>query len=98
MIRRPPRSTRTDTRLPYTTLFRSRRGAAPRPGKRRALHAVRDLGRPAGGGRGAGAARLSAGLLVRPAGAAGRGPPHRCVETHAWRLRAIVMEIGRAHV
>src|SRR3546814_8417105 len=23
MIRRPPRSTRTDTRLPYTTLFRS---------------------------------------------------------------------------
>src|SRR3546814_19952702 len=25
MIRRPPRSTRTDTRLPYTTLFRSDR-------------------------------------------------------------------------
>src|SRR3546814_14750181 len=25
MIRRPPRSTRTDTLLPYTTLFRSRR-------------------------------------------------------------------------
>src|SRR3546814_1227846 len=25
MIRRPPRSTRTDTRCPYTTLFRSRR-------------------------------------------------------------------------
>src|SRR3546814_11531541 len=24
MIRRPPRSTRTDTRLPYTTLFRSK--------------------------------------------------------------------------
>src|SRR3546814_1023171 len=24
MIRRPPRSTRTDTRLPYTTLFRLR--------------------------------------------------------------------------
>src|SRR3546814_16624668 len=30
MIRRPPRSTRTDTLLPYTTLFRSERvGAAP---------------------------------------------------------------------
>src|SRR3546814_16293716 len=28
MIRRPPRSTRTDTLCPYTTLFRSRRGAA----------------------------------------------------------------------
>src|SRR3546814_18180855 len=28
MIRRPPRSTRTDTLFPYTTLFRSRRIAA----------------------------------------------------------------------
>src|SRR3546814_10209736 len=27
MIRRPPRSTRTDTLFPYTTLFRSRRDA-----------------------------------------------------------------------
>src|SRR3546814_15677730 len=27
MLRRPPRSTRTDTLLPYTTLFRSRLGA-----------------------------------------------------------------------
>src|SRR3546814_9653732 len=37
MIRRPPRSTRTDTLFPYTTLFRSR--AADRAGrKRRAQH------------------------------------------------------------
>src|SRR3546814_967610 len=28
MIRRPPRSTRTDTLFPYTTLFRSGRGIA----------------------------------------------------------------------
>src|SRR3546814_5492336 len=28
MIRRPPRSTRTDTLFPYTTLFRSRRNLA----------------------------------------------------------------------
>src|SRR3546814_7314750 len=28
MIRRPPRSTRTDTLFPYTTLFRSHRGQA----------------------------------------------------------------------
>src|SRR3546814_18757476 len=28
MIRRPPRSTRTDTLFPYTTLFRSNRGLA----------------------------------------------------------------------
>src|SRR3546814_12892761 len=35
MIRRPPRSTRTDTLFPYTTLFRSVAGgrrARPRPG------------------------------------------------------------------
>src|SRR3546814_18250399 len=31
MIRRPPRSTRTDTLFPYTTLFRS--GAGCRPGR-----------------------------------------------------------------
>src|SRR3546814_6833779 len=30
MIRRPPRSTRTDTLFPYTTLFRSRQGSRPR--------------------------------------------------------------------
>src|SRR3546814_1910271 len=29
MIRRPPRSTRTDTLFPYTTLFRSTRSRAP---------------------------------------------------------------------
>src|SRR3546814_17052490 len=33
-LRRPPRSTRTDTVFPYTTLFRSRRGGArPRLGR-----------------------------------------------------------------
>src|SRR3546814_14325965 len=36
MIRRPPRSTRTDTLFPYTTLFRSTRtGAALNLGRRR---------------------------------------------------------------
>src|SRR3546814_6268684 len=39
MIRRPPRSTRTDTLFPYTTLFRSRRGKGARRGS--ALHAHR---------------------------------------------------------
>src|SRR3546814_12822972 len=29
MIRRPPRSTRTDTLLPYTTLFRSKTSSLP---------------------------------------------------------------------
>src|SRR3546814_5317186 len=34
MIRRPPRSTRTDTLFPYTTLFRSLLGTQCRLGKR----------------------------------------------------------------
>src|SRR3546814_19527444 len=38
MIRRPPRSTRTDTLFPYTTLFRSQDGAA---------HGARRAHRPA---------------------------------------------------
>src|SRR3546814_10287406 len=46
MIRRPPRSTRTDTLFPYTTLFRSR-GAGPPgnilpPAYRRRVRATED--------------------------------------------------------
>src|SRR3546814_9468260 len=33
MIRRPPRSTRTDTHFPYTTLFRSAGGGVARVGE-----------------------------------------------------------------
>src|SRR3546814_251164 len=50
MIRRPPRSTRTDTLFPYTTLFRSPRGRPGREHQRRrprcaALCRRRDLAR-----------------------------------------------------
>src|SRR3546814_1434900 len=38
MIRRPPRSTRTDTLFPYTTLFRSRRDRGHRAHRRRNVH------------------------------------------------------------
>src|SRR3546814_3314904 len=38
MIRRPPRSTRTDTLFPYTTLFRSERGGAGRSRRSRYRH------------------------------------------------------------
>src|SRR3546814_10909550 len=44
MRRRPPRSTRTDTLFPYTTLFRS--GGAGGHGRARQLGAVRRLSRP----------------------------------------------------
>src|SRR3546814_3774324 len=37
MIRRPPRSTRTDTLFPYTTLFRSRLQQRPPQGLSRAV-------------------------------------------------------------
>src|SRR3546814_12200137 len=39
MIRRPPRSTRTDTLFPYTTLFRSHRRARVVAGSGRQFHA-----------------------------------------------------------
>src|SRR3546814_7813247 len=47
MIRRPPRSTRTDTLFPYTTLFRSPPARSPpaTPRRQRCPH----CGRPAGG-------------------------------------------------
>src|SRR3546814_9922953 len=41
MIRRPPRSTRTDTLFPYTTLFRSARLAARSAGSQRARSEAR---------------------------------------------------------
>src|SRR3546814_7304909 len=56
MIRRPPRSTRTDTLFPYTTLFRSGIGAAGAGGVGRSAagdRAVRGAGQrqvDAGGG------------------------------------------------
>src|SRR3546814_17770861 len=55
MIRRPPRSTRTDTLFPYTTLFRSsaRRAAFPLrfSDGPQAFHRVRRLSSPAVPGR-----------------------------------------------
>src|SRR3546814_12231728 len=58
MIQRPPRSTRTDTLLPYTTLFRSDRGGGDAARHRH--------GAPDDGGRG------PAHLLGRRAGLGGR--------------------------
>src|SRR3546814_7649376 len=47
MIRRPPRSTRTDTLFPYTTLFRSRRTLAAAGEERAGAFARRGDDRPA---------------------------------------------------
>src|SRR3546814_5710109 len=74
MIRRPPRSTRTDTLFPYTTLFRSCRAGAALPGRRC---------RSDRGGRGGRRGRARAGWCPPEAGVhrlggrarGGRGPP-----------------------
>src|SRR3546814_14492887 len=89
MIRRPPRSTRTDTLFPYTTLFRSRPRAPPRddPGEPRREY-VRDRHR--------GAARR--GLCRRLGRDRFRARAWRR-EAQRHRLwRAAAPEIGRAHV
>src|SRR3546814_2320145 len=63
MIRRPPRSTRTDTLFPYTTLFRSGpESSADRPGRGAQPRAGRTDGR---------VSRRAA--LPEPADVAGRG-------------------------
>src|SRR3546814_18522138 len=46
MIRRPPRSTRTDTLFPYTTLFRSEGGNVARLESGKLLHGPFDILRP----------------------------------------------------
>src|SRR3546814_6849779 len=66
MIRRPPRSTRTDTLFPYTTLFRSRclpREAGDLQGRRASR-----LDRAGGGQR----HHCAAGASAREAGGGGR--------------------------
>src|SRR3546814_7093451 len=50
MIRRPPRSTRTDTLFPYTTLFRSDRSGGHSRFRRRRNRAAAPVPRPKGKG------------------------------------------------
>src|SRR3546814_8160287 len=68
MIRRPPRSTRTDTLFPYTTLFRSQdhaaeaAGGTDRGGRGQAHGAAGRAGRAAGAGPGRRGIQQPAGL------------------------------------
>src|SRR3546814_1536534 len=65
MLRRPPRSTRTDTLFPYTTLFRSTQDAArraqPAPAAREARRRDRLAGDRAGDGADGAAGRPTPG-------------------------------------
>src|SRR3546814_6891793 len=72
MIRRPPRSTRTDTLFPYTTLFRSLTGERADPQRERGV--VGCVG--TGGGLGHGSASLERALHFA-APSRTHGPP-RC--------------------
>src|SRR3546814_6824141 len=63
MIRRPPRSTRTDTLFPYTTLFRS--AAVYLPINHPEVEEFIELRRPTGGDPNRKAMNLHHGLLVR---------------------------------
>src|SRR3546814_19656344 len=67
MIRRPPRSTRTDTLFPYTTLFRSPSSAQVRPG------AVRIQRRLPGGHQSLCHSRRARGRRGQPSGGWSRG-------------------------
>src|SRR3546814_40984 len=75
MIRRPPKSTRTDTPFPYTTLFRSPRRTDPLPPARtRRNFAADHLRQPFGQrSRTADAGGAYAGL-IQPVRAAGQAP------------------------
>src|SRR3546814_10794967 len=84
MIRRPPRSTRTDTLFPYTTLFRS---AVAGTGRAEPLHHQRAV-RP-----GAAGARLHrrAGAGRADAGADGSRTPARTrSEEHTSELQSLM--------
>src|SRR3546814_18498623 len=87
MIRRPPRSTRTDTLLPYTPLFRAAAGP--------------DWRRGAKAGRGPGAQDPVADHLAESAAApAGRrGAPTRYAfhRGHPGRARSAAARAGRDH-
>src|SRR3546814_1593139 len=80
MIRRPPRSTRTDTLFPYTTLFRSQARRRPRPG---ADAPVR------GSGGGTGAQRPHAGGPAVLTGWSGRADAGRS-EEHTSELQSLM--------
>src|SRR3546814_16745314 len=86
MIRRPPRSTRTDTLFPYTTLFRSRFAEHPLA-RLVELPLVADQEADLVGGAPGPADRN---IVVRPMLAAHRGP-HRLF--HIGKLR--LLQVGK---
>src|SRR3546814_1514615 len=75
MNRRPPRSTRTDTLFPYTTLFRSLRGVIGADAFRREVQRVAQIGRE---------------RVIRPGAFLLRNAPSARVQIEAVELRGII--------
>src|SRR3546814_7138322 len=110
MIRRPPRSTRTDTLFPYTALFRARRpgrrqrtgrgGRPPAPGGEgppRAAVVRRGRPPPCRRRRGSGGGATRARCPGRPPPPTAL-PARRGAPLPPRRARAHHRQIGRAHV
>src|SRR3546814_4537934 len=86
MIRRPPRSTLTDTLFPYTTLFRSQRHSLDHHDRSAVLPASHaSIGRLRDRRRGLGAPPRPQGA----AGGAGRAADHRS-EEHTSELQSLM--------
>src|SRR3546814_5991103 len=110
MIRRPPRSTRTDTLFPYTTLFRSgrvppaprRRGRSGRPASPapdgHATHRAASYDSGEGARSGARQVFLNAGSHYRVAWLRLGGSYQPCKEKAIRAALSGTDEIGRAHV
>src|SRR3546814_5003394 len=98
MIRRPPRSTRTDTLFPYTTLFRSPARPEPPARRRRPRQpaAAAPVGKHHRRGEAAGAGRAAADRRTaqRAGRAAGQGtgprPRHHRSEEHTSELQSLM--------
>src|SRR3546814_9120761 len=90
MLRRPPRSTRTDTRFPHTTLFRSLAGAlAPRVTLHGVFMEVYSIGVLITGESGAGKSELALELITRGHRLVADDAPERS-EEHTSELQSLM--------
>src|SRR3546814_8594735 len=97
MIRRPPRSTRTDTLFPYTTLFRSPGGPAPGGPGSPPLPVAPGKARP--GSRQATSDQVEQRAALQAGNAGGRVDPDRTMlDAAAVDVAAVAAATGRRRV
>src|SRR3546814_13385171 len=105
MIRRPPRSTRTDTLFPYTTLFRSRAAKAARRASALSSDTTNiSAASPDSGRNSPTDIRLLFTIAAESARCRTGGPPDAILgsgqifESEGARAPVVRSKIGRAHV